>query len=157
MPVPNILDWNDDESNPIGCKYIFMDHVPSVQLSSCWDKMSSTENLCLIKFISDMIGQMAALEFPAYGSIYFQDAPIDPALKTRFEDGFCIGPSCNPVLWKCRPGEAEVYWNSGQSHGSCKLTTERDRYRRKLTHLPRAEHARVLHRTISICSFSHAS
>jgi hypothetical protein len=60
--------------------------------------MSSTEHLQTIKSISDMIGQMTALEFPAFGSIHFQDAPIDPALKIYFDDGFCIGPSCNPVL-----------------------------------------------------------
>jgi hypothetical protein len=104
-----------------------------------------------------MIGQMTALEFPAFGSIHFQDAPIDPALKIYFDDGFCIGPSCNPVLWNCRLGEMELYGNSGQSHGPCKSTTERNHYRRKLTLLPRAKHARVLHWIISICSFPPAS
>jgi hypothetical protein len=121
IPVPNILDWSDDESNPIGCEYMFMDHVPGIQLSSAWDKMSSTEHLQIIKIISDMIGQMAALGFPAFGSIYFQDAPIDPALKISLEDGFCIGPHCDPVLWNCSPGESELYGNSGgQSQGPCK-------------------------------------
>jgi hypothetical protein len=80
-----------------------MEHVPGVQLSGCWDSMSSSEHLQIIKSISDMIGQMAALEFPAFGSIYFQDAPIDPTLSISLDGGFCIGPHCNPVLWNSRP------------------------------------------------------
>lgn len=97
-----------------------MDHVPGVQLSGYWNKMSSTEHLQIVKSISDMIGQMAALEFPALGSIYFQDAPIDPGQKIDLEDGFCIGPHCDPVRWNCSPGESKIYENSGQSHGPCK-------------------------------------
>jgi hypothetical protein len=101
-----------------------MDHVPGVQLSSFWDNMSSSEHLRIIKSISEMIGQMAALEFPAFGSIYFRDAPINSTLKIELDDGFCIGPSCSPVLWNCRPGEADVYGNNGRDHGPCKSNIE---------------------------------
>jgi len=95
---------------------MFMDHVPGVQLSSCWDGMSSVEHFHIVKSISNMIGQMAALELPAYGSIYFQDAPIDQALKLQFEDGFCIGPHCDPVQWNCNPGESGIYEQIDHSH-----------------------------------------
>jgi hypothetical protein len=132
-----------------------MEHVPGVQLSGCWDSMSSSEHLQIIKSISDMIGQMAALEFPAFGSIYFHDAPIDPALRISFDDGFCIGPHCNPVLWNRGPGESELYGNSGRDHGPCKSTVERHHCRHKLTRLPRAKYARVLQRTTSIGTLSH--
>ena len=132
-----------------------MYHVPGVQLSSCWDKMSSTEHLQIIKSISDTMAQMAALEFPAFGRIYFEDAPIDSALKIDLGDGFCIGPHCNPVLWNRRPGESDLYGNSGRNHGPCKFSIERYHCHPKLTHLPRAESTGVLRWTISIGPFSH--
>jgi hypothetical protein len=121
IPVPNILEWNDDSSNPIGAEYIFMDHVPGVQLHSCWSKMSVLDHLQIVKSVSNMIGQMTELEFPAFGSIYFRDAPIDPALKIKFDNGFCIGPHCGPVFWNCGPGETALYGNSGYDHGPCEL------------------------------------
>lgn len=133
-----------------------MEHVPGIQLSGCWDSMSSSEHLQIIKSISDMIGQMTALEFPAFGSIYFQDARIDPASKFSLEDGFYIGRHCNPVLWNCRPGESDLYGNNGQDHEPCKSFVEQYHYRHKLTRLPRAEHARVLRWAISVSSLPHA-
>jgi hypothetical protein len=38
--------------------------------------------------------QMAALDFPAYNSLYFADLPTDSASKQSFVQGFCIGPHC---------------------------------------------------------------
>ncbi|GIJ86706.1 hypothetical protein Asppvi_005599 [Aspergillus pseudoviridinutans] len=32
LPIPKILDWNDNPSNPIGTEYIFQEHVAGVQL-----------------------------------------------------------------------------------------------------------------------------
>ncbi|KAI7353314.1 hypothetical protein KC354_g11649 [Hortaea werneckii] len=67
-----------------------------------------------------MIGQMTSLEFPAVGSIYFQDALLDPALKIQFKDGFCIGPHCGSVYWNCGPGESSLYGNYGYDYGPWK-------------------------------------
>ncbi|KAI7158051.1 hypothetical protein KC349_g5143 [Hortaea werneckii] len=66
------------------------------------------------------MGQMTSLEFPAFGSIYFQDIPLDPALKIQFEDGFCIGPHCGSVYWNCGPDESSLYGNYGYDHGPWK-------------------------------------
>ncbi|KAI6812133.1 hypothetical protein KC352_g3960 [Hortaea werneckii] len=117
IPVPNILDWNDDDSNPVGTEYIFMDHATGEKLHNRWDEMTSLQHLQVIQSISRMIGQMTSLEFPASGSIYFQDAPLDAASKIQLEDGFCIGPHCGPVYWNCSPGEGRLYGNDGYEQG----------------------------------------
>ncbi|KAM3477158.1 hypothetical protein MY5147_002867 [Beauveria neobassiana] len=52
---------------------------------------------------------MASLNFPAYGSLYFSDAPIESNLKIPLDHEFCIGPNCNSVLWNRNPGEPELY------------------------------------------------
>ncbi|KAI7210387.1 hypothetical protein KC333_g8259 [Hortaea werneckii] len=120
IPVPSILDWSDDDSNSVGTEYIFMQHAAGDRLHNRWDEMSSFQHLQVIQSISRMIGQMTSLEFPAFGSIYFQDAPLDPASKIPFEDGFCIGPHCGSVYWNCGPSENSLYGNYGYDHGPWK-------------------------------------
>ncbi|KAI7085373.1 hypothetical protein KC356_g5914 [Hortaea werneckii] len=120
IPVPTILDWSDDDSNPVGTEYIFMDHAAGDQLHNRWDKMSSLQHLQVVQSISRMIGQMTNLEFLAFGSIYFQDAPLDPASKIELQDGFCIGPHCGPVYWNCSSGEGRLYGNDGYDQGPWK-------------------------------------
>ncbi|PWY71677.1 hypothetical protein BO70DRAFT_414391, partial [Aspergillus heteromorphus CBS 117.55] len=66
------------------------------------------------------VKNLAALDFPAYGSLYFADAPIDSSLKIPFEhgQGFCVGPNCSPVFWNRNPGELELY-GDGDSSSNC--------------------------------------
>ncbi|PMB70932.1 hypothetical protein BM221_003392 [Beauveria bassiana] len=52
---------------------------------------------------------MASLNFPAYGSLYFSNAPIESNLKIPLDHEYCIGPNCNSVLWNRNPGEPELY------------------------------------------------
>lgn len=103
-----------------------MDHVPGIQLHSHWDKMSGVDHLHIVKSVSNMIGEMSALEFPAFGSIYFHDAPIDPTLKVTLEDDFCIGPHCGSVFWNCGVGEASLYRNNGHDQGPCTFSVVSD-------------------------------
>jgi hypothetical protein len=54
--------------------------------------MDSLQHLLCTEALSKMIQDMASLDFPAYGNIYFEDAPLEEHLKIPLEDGFCIGP-----------------------------------------------------------------
>ncbi|KAM3501017.1 hypothetical protein MY10362_005901 [Beauveria mimosiformis] len=60
---------------------------------------------------------LASLNFPAYGSLYFSDAPIESNLKIPLDHGFCIGPNCNSVFWNRNPGELELYGGSSPNCG----------------------------------------
>ncbi|KAL3422795.1 hypothetical protein PVAG01_04542 [Phlyctema vagabunda] len=99
IPVPHILDWSDDSSNAIGSEYIIMNHVEGVQLQQRWATMSGSQYTRCVQSVCMTMKQLAALEFPAYGSLYFKDAPIDPSLKVPFADGLCIGPHCSTTYW----------------------------------------------------------
>ncbi|EFQ92477.1 hypothetical protein PTT_10406 [Pyrenophora teres f. teres 0-1] len=75
---------------------------------------------------------MAKLPFPAYGSLYFADAPIEQSLKSGFVKGFCIGPHCGPQYWNCNAGETRFYerkppnrgpWNDLESYCSGLINT----------------------------------
>ncbi|KFY39085.1 hypothetical protein V495_06163 [Pseudogymnoascus sp. VKM F-4514 (FW-929)] len=109
LPIPRILDWSDDPSNPTGTEYIIQEHVAGVQLHQEWPKMSMEQHMLCTKSLSLTMKKMASLDFPAYGSLYFADAPIDSGLKIPFERGFVVGPHCSPVFWNRNPGEQELY------------------------------------------------
>lgn len=79
-----------------------------VQLHQMWPKMNSQQHMLCTKALSLTIKQMAPMDFPAYGSLYFSDAPMDSNTKVPFEKGFCIGPSCSPLFWNRNPGELEL-------------------------------------------------
>lgn len=99
--MPDILDWSDDSTNPIGNEYIIMKHVEGIQLHQRWPSMKGSQYVECVQSVCMSMQQLAALEFPAYGSIYFADAMFDSALKVPFVKGFCIGPHCSTVYWDC--------------------------------------------------------
>ncbi|KAF4170082.1 hypothetical protein CNMCM6936_005227 [Aspergillus lentulus] len=107
VPIPKILDWSDDSSNPIGAEYIFQEHVAGVQLHQMWPKMDSEQHMLCTKMLALAMRDMASLDFPAYGSLYFSDAPLELHMKIPFEQGFCVGPHCNPVFWNRNPGNLD--------------------------------------------------
>ncbi|KAF7865797.1 hypothetical protein EAF04_005962 [Stromatinia cepivora] len=99
IPVPHILDWSDDSRNSIGSEYIIMKHVEGVQLQERWLTMSGSQYTKCVQSICMTMQQLAALEFPVYGSIYFENAPFDSTLKVPLSEGFCIGPHCSITYW----------------------------------------------------------
>ncbi|KAJ5981547.1 hypothetical protein N7522_013583 [Penicillium canescens] len=88
LPIPKILDWNDSPSNPTGTEYIIQEHVAGVQLHQEWHKMNPEQHMLCTKALSLTMKKMASLDFPAYGSLYFSDAPLDSDSKIPFEQGF---------------------------------------------------------------------
>jgi hypothetical protein len=119
LPIPEILDWNDDPSNSTGTEYIIQKFADGVQLHEHWASMDSLQHMLCTKALSKMIQDMASLDFPAYGNIYFEDAPFEEHLKIPLEDGFCIGPYCSPLFWNCGAGELALYGGKSPSCGPC--------------------------------------
>jgi hypothetical protein len=76
-----------------------MEHIQGIRLSERWDTMSVVEHLRCVNAISLMMAEMAAITFPAYGSLYFSDAPIDSQHKIELGDRFCLGPNCGIRYW----------------------------------------------------------
>jgi len=140
IPVPEVLDWSDDASH-IGTEYILMEHALGAQLHDKWASMSPHQHMLCVKKVTFMMTEMAKLPFPAYGSLYFADAPIDPNLKSSFVEGFCIGPHCGTQYWDCNPGEARFYderpsdrgpWNDLPSYLSGLINTG-------FSHIPKSD------------------
>ena len=119
--MPRILDWSDDPTNSIGTEYMIMECVSGIQLHGKWKVMNTLQQMLCIKSIAKLVKEMAQLQFPAYGSLYFADAPIDPSLKMDLLNGYCVGPHCATKYWCSEPGESRFYERRKANQGPCKL------------------------------------
>ena len=99
IPVPRVLSWSSNKSNPVGAEYIIMEKAAGVPLYQCWDRMTEFEKLQLIKNLTKLEAQLSGIQFPAYGGLYLRtdmtqsnislDGEIDPS------QSYCIRPSCD--------------------------------------------------------------
>ncbi|KAJ5215294.1 uncharacterized protein N7498_001701 [Penicillium cinerascens] len=104
IPVPKVLAWSADSTNPVGAEYIVMERVPGVQIFKKWNEMGESNRISIIKRLTQWERELAEIRFPAFGSLYHKsslsgslgehelislDQSVDP------EGLFCIGPSCD--------------------------------------------------------------
>lgn len=121
IPIPKILEWSDDPSNSIGSEYIIMEHAKGIELHQKWPTMSTIQRMRCIKAIASNIKQWAALDFPAYGSLYFTNNPVDPTLTIPVSEGYSLGPSCRTRYWHCSVGDVRYYTLTRPNRGPCKI------------------------------------
>ncbi|KAB8250476.1 hypothetical protein BDV35DRAFT_377446 [Aspergillus flavus] len=93
IPAPRVFSWSSDNSNPVGAEYIIMEKVAGVPLFEQWGKMAEIEKLELIKNLTKLEAQLAAIRFPAYGGLYRQ-ADVSSLQCQELNGSICIGPSC---------------------------------------------------------------
>jgi hypothetical protein len=121
IPIPEILDWNDDASNPIGSEYIIMEHSPGVQLHHRWPTMTGEQQIRCIEAICQKAKEMVDVKFPVYGSLYFDHSLPSSAVRHKLDQGFSMGPHCGAVYWDCHVGESRYYHNVMPNQGPCKI------------------------------------
>ncbi|RAH65762.1 uncharacterized protein BO66DRAFT_414864 [Aspergillus aculeatinus CBS 121060] len=101
IPVPAVLSWSSDSSNPVGAEYIIMEKAAGVPLYERWEGMAEIERLGLIQNLVKLEAQLSAIAFPAYGGLY-RRVDADPirspqaCVDVDSSDRFCVGPSCHP-------------------------------------------------------------
>lgn len=80
-----------------------MEHASGVPLHYQWHKMAGDQQVRCINAIYRAMEEVVDLEFPAHGSIYFDDTldSVDSVGKQSLGDGFCIGPHCGTRYWGC--------------------------------------------------------
>ncbi|CAG8190541.1 unnamed protein product [Penicillium nalgiovense] len=100
IPVPKVLAWNADSTNPVSAEYIVMEQVPGAQLFKKWDEMGEFNRISIIKRLTQWEHELAEIPFPAFGSLYHKGSlsehesiPLDPSVDP--EGLFCVGLSCD--------------------------------------------------------------
>ncbi|KAL8990732.1 MAG: hypothetical protein Q9169_008052 [Polycauliona sp. 2 TL-2023] len=79
-----------------------MEHAAGIQLHQKWPTMSGEQQISCIEAIFTHMRQIPAIEFPAYGSLYFANCHIDSTSKVSLDDGFCVGPHCGTRIPESR-------------------------------------------------------
>ncbi|EEA19278.1 hypothetical protein TMatcc_009402 [Talaromyces marneffei ATCC 18224] len=117
VPIPTILDWSNEASNPIGSEYIIMEHVEGVQLHKRWLEMAGDVRVRCIDEIYRKLKEIVDLKFPAFGSVNFE-ANLQPNCeRISLGGGFCVGPHCGSIYWDCNSGEPRYYHNTQPNQG----------------------------------------
>ncbi|RMZ79907.1 hypothetical protein DV738_g3067, partial [Chaetothyriales sp. CBS 135597] len=117
IPVPAVLDWSDDPQNPVGTEYIIMEHAVGVQLHQQWPSMTAAKQLDVVKALGHFAREMYKLQFPAFGSLYFADAPVEKDRLIPIGGGFSVGPHCGTRYWPGQPGDERSYQRRPPNHG----------------------------------------
>lgn len=103
VPVCRVLGWSFEPSNPVGSEYILMERACGRQLVDVWGEMNQLQQFRLVQCLVQLQSQLAALEFPAYGNMYFLPSEAQNSdLFVPMNDDYCVGPaynaSCSPQL-----------------------------------------------------------
>lgn len=94
VPVPNVIAWSSDASNPIGSEYILMEKARGRQLVDVWGDMNQLQRFKFIKNLARLEGQLASLEFPGYGNLYMLHSAPQLSAAT-VNDEYCLGQAYN--------------------------------------------------------------
>ncbi|KAF2845642.1 hypothetical protein T440DRAFT_502359 [Plenodomus tracheiphilus IPT5] len=116
IPVPKVLAWNPDPKNPVGAEYSIMEKAAGRQMVKKWGEMEDLSHLDFIKKLCSIEADLAAIAFPANGSLYFRDSmeasdkyiPLSPEMDPSGR--FCIGPSCERS-WSGKE-KRTLYWSA---------------------------------------------
>lgn len=119
IPVPKVLDWSDDPTNPSGTEYIIMEYAPGVQLHEIWPQMDSLQHMQCVQSLTLLVKELHDLTFPAYGSIYFDNDFIDTTHRIPLNSNFFIGPHCSLRYFPCYPGDQRSYGRRPPNQGPC--------------------------------------
>lgn len=139
IPIPKVLDWSDDPSNPIRSEYIIMEHAPGVQLHKVWPTMTGPQQILCIKSICLNIKQMIELQCQGYGSLYFAETPLlDDSTRLESTPQFCIGPHSGRRYWDCTVGEKRFDTFAQPNRGPCECNLRRSKCGGILTNSQRA-------------------
>ncbi|KAK2789274.1 hypothetical protein FQN51_002723 [Onygenales sp. PD_10] len=118
IPIPAVLDWSDDPSNPIGSAYIIMEHADGISLDQAWPKMTVPQRIKCVGSITKQIVEMSKINFPAYGSLYFSDASFLQHQSTYpVDEKYSIGPSCGVIYWDRDIGHRKYYHYAKPNRG----------------------------------------
>ncbi|KAM5441111.1 hypothetical protein MferCBS31731_003899 [Microsporum ferrugineum] len=106
LPVPRVLTWNCDSSNPVESEYIIMEKAKGNALSEIWYQLPRPKKFEYIKQVVQIESKLLSVTFPEYGCIYYKkDLPLkhqhkhQTTLQGDSMNKFCIGPVVDPELW----------------------------------------------------------
>ena len=99
VPVPQVLAYSTDETNPVGAEYIIMERLKGESLASRWLSLSTAELKDVLKQVVEVERKIFSHRFPAYGSLYHKDDLAEASRIDLPTSGYCLGPTAKRQFW----------------------------------------------------------
>lgn len=127
FPIPRVIAWSADRSNPVGAEYILEEKAQGKPLGSLWYQWPMKSKLKLIEQIVEIERQLASTRFVKFGCIYFKgDIPEDSSREVALISGplhssvhqrFRLGPLVTRGPWRGDRAGMEM------NRGPCEFAT----------------------------------
>lgn len=107
VPVPKVLAYSPDGSNPVGIEYMLLEKIEGAPLSVQWFSMNNKARVKIMRQIISLEKQLMGIQFPANGSLYYrrdlQDIQFAIALPGQAEvlmpNHIVVGPTAQHEWW----------------------------------------------------------
>ncbi|KAI1952754.1 hypothetical protein LOZ12_002321 [Ophidiomyces ophidiicola] len=105
LPVPKVLAYSCDNTNPVGAEYLILEKIEGKPLSDQWFTMDTKICVKIMRQIVELEARFMSLSFPASGSLYYQ-RDLNPCDRIHSIEGgpgdtdqFVVGPTAQHAWW----------------------------------------------------------
>ena len=107
LPVPHVISYSCDATNPVGSEYILMERIAGVNLSTKWETLNDQKKNKILDRLAQLQSKLLTIQFSSYGNLYFttdiQRALCAPRMYKNAspdDNTYCIGPTTESMFWK---------------------------------------------------------
>ena len=105
VPVPKVLGYSSDNTNPVGTEYLLLEKLEGIPLSERWFTMDTKARVKIMRQIVEVEKQFLQIELPASGSLYYRkdltgsEYVIPVSGTPQGADQIVIGPTAQYEWW----------------------------------------------------------
>jgi len=104
VPVPKVLGYSPDHTNPVGTEYLLLEKLDGTPLSDQWFTMDNKTRVKITRQIVDVEKQFMSISLPASGSLsYRRDLGESefaiPLSEQSASDQIVVGPTAQFEWW----------------------------------------------------------
>lgn len=107
IPVPKVLAYSPDRTNPVGAEYTLLEKIEGTPLSNQWFSMDNKTRVKIMRQIIDAEKRFMSIKPPANGSLYYRrdigdsqlTIPLSEKSQVSTENSIVIGPTAQHEWW----------------------------------------------------------
>ncbi|KAL3463697.1 kinase-like protein [Aspergillus heterothallicus] len=115
VPVPKVLAYSPDRTNPVGTEYILLERLEGSPLSDRWFFTDTKTRVKIMRQIVDVERWFMSIHFPASGSLYHRRDLDSSQHVIPVSDDIVVGPTAQYEWWYQERASLEVDrgpWNA---------------------------------------------
>ncbi|KAJ9374479.1 hypothetical protein DTO282F9_1375 [Paecilomyces variotii] len=104
VPVPKVLGYSPDHTNPVGTEYLLLEKLDGTPLNDQWFTMNNKTRVKIMRQIVDVEKQFMSISLPASGSLYYrrdlgESEFAIPLSEQSASDQIVVGPTAQFEWW----------------------------------------------------------